>query len=662
MYSAGHSRLIDRSDLFRIRLVGEPAIDPEGKRVAFVVSGHDEVGDRMMYEVYWADLEAGAGATRRCEPPDAQQRHPRWAPGGRRLVVISDRSGVRIPWILDVETGASHVTAAIPGAVDTLDWSPDGGYLVVAVESPVDELTDDPYAVHTLSLLRVGSGVHPVRARRELWVVQADGEQAVPISRAGRANDWAPAWAPDGQTIAFLSDHGVDPDLTAVSGLWLMRSDGSARRQIVDPAGPITAMCWSPNSTEIAYLGHRRGDDQGENVELWTVSADGRQAPRNLSAALDRSIGQRVRGDDERGLGPPDLAWTPDGRRVMAIVADGGLSRLAWFDREGRSGTVLGGDRCLLQFAAARNTGDVAFVASDPASPGELSVARIDGTGERQVTSFNEEWLAGVELSPTRPIRCTVSDGVEVEGWVIGRHSNAGTAPPPLVLRVHGGPHFPVGWRFSLENQALAGQGYLVLSANPRGSQGYGAEFATSIRGDWGGRDFEDLMELVDSIVQAEIADPERLAIVGESYGGYMVNWAIAHTDRFRAAIAENGTSNLISAAGDTSGATFWRSELGGFPWEIPMRYVEQSPLTYVAQIRTPLLLLHSELDGVSPIGQSEEMYAALRALGRKVKFVRIPGEGHLVNLFGRPNRRRARMTVFDNFLAEHLQPRGVPV
>ena len=201
----------------------------------------------------------------------------------------------------------------------------------------------------------------------------------------------------------------------------------------------------------------------------------------------------------------------------------------------------------------------------------------------------------------------------------------------------------------------FAAQGYRFLIANPRGSQGYGVAFATEIRTRWGGPDFDDLLAVVDHVVELGLADPQRVAIMGESYGGYMAAWAIGRTDRFAAAIAENPITDLRTVTSQGGGPTFWDSEMGGSPWAEPERYAAQSPITHVERMTTPLLLIHAELDGNCPIAQSEALHAALRALDRDVTFVRIPGEGHLVNLFGRPSRRRARQSIIDDFLARHL-------
>ena len=526
-------RPVERDDLFRVRWVGDPAISPDGSRVAYVVSGLDLEADRLRYDASWMPLDGGA--PQRCGPDDAQDRHPRWSPDGRRLAVISTRGGTgrREVWVIDVETGAAHPAARAPGPVSTFDWAPDGRQFAVTVERrPETPPTpaDLPFEVHSTRFMRDGIGPAAGPGRREVWVLGADDDEAVRLTEDGEESDWNPVWAPDGATIACLSDRGVDPDLSSMTGLWMMAPDGTGRRQLVEPVGPIRVARWSPDGTEIAFLGHRHGDEQGENLELWTVSiADG--ATGCWSAGLDRSVGHAVRGEDDRGFGTPDLAWTPEGGRILAIVADGGTSALRWFDRDGGSGTVVGGDRSVVQFAAAAGSGAVVFAALDATTPGDLFLAAADGTGERRLTASNDAWLAEVALAPTRRFRAAAADGTAIDGWLTGHEPAPGEPPRPLILQVHGGPHYPIGERFSTDAQALAAQGYLVLTANPRGSQGYGAAFATVTRGAWGGLDHDDLMTLVDTVVASGAADPARLAIMGESYGGYMTMWSVGRTD-----------------------------------------------------------------------------------------------------------------------------------
>jgi dipeptidyl aminopeptidase/acylaminoacyl peptidase len=228
------------------------------------------------------------------------------------------------------------------------------------------------------------------------------------------------------------------------------------------------------------------------------------------------------------------------------------------------------------------------------------------------------------------------------------------------VVSVHGGPHYPAGWRFSLEGQRLAARGYAVLTANPAGSGGYGRRFATAIRGAWGTADWASLERVIECAATAPGIDPGRVAITGVSYGGYLSMRAVTRSARFSAAIAENGISNLLAEWGAAGDDGAWlAAELGGPPWERPEAYVASSPLAAADRIRTPLLLIHAELDQNCPVSQSEQMFAALRSLGRDVELVLIRGEGHLMNLTGRPSRRLARAQAVDRWLDRYLGQEG---
>jgi acylaminoacyl-peptidase len=371
---------------------------------------------------------------------------------------------------------------------------------------------------------------------------------------------------------------------------------------------------------------------------------------RHLGPELDRSVGKAVRGDDERAVGSPILAWSPDSDSVLAIYADGGLSRLARFDLEGGVTDVVSGDKCVLEF----DTGGagIAYSWSDPMTPGEISWMDTTTGETHQVTTLAPDLTSEIALAPTERLSVIASDGVEVEGWLT---LHADSRDSPLVLQVHGGPHYPIGERFSFDAQRLAARGMAVLRSNPRGSHGYGQAFADGNLGDWGGRDLEDLLALVDEAVESAHLDGSRVAVIGESYGGYMAAWAVSNSDRFAVAVVENGIADFLSSAGGSIGPTFWHSEMGGAPWQNPSLYLERSVVTRLDQIDVPVLVIHCEADTTCPISHGETIYAGLRELGREAEFLRVPGEGHFFNVFGALSRRLERTSAMDEFLAKHL-------
>ena len=546
---------------------------------------------------------------------------PRWSPDGKQLSLLAGVPGSEQLWLTadDDGTGAQPLTAG-PGVIES-SWASDGRRIVYSVAGP----------------------------RHQLWTVNTDSAEPCCIGD-GAFDDSAPAWSPDGRTIAFLSRRD-----SPFADIWLMAPEGGTTRRVTHGLGPIRALAWSPDSRRIAYIGKRRGHAQGVNFGLFVCAADGQQT-LELRAQLDRSLGLVVRSDDVRGMEPPSLAWSPDGQRIYFAYADGGVSHIAWAALDGSSGIAVDGQRACLSFSVAAGADRIAFVAADALSPGEIYTAGGDGRDERRVTGCNDSWLREVVLSRPERIMFPTDDGQAVEGWLLRPPGWSPAQRYPLILEVHGGPHYPLGERFYFDFQRLAALGYIVLYCNARGSQGYGEQFATSIRGAWGERDCRDLMLALDVALGLPEVDSARLAVTGVSYGGYMTNWLVGHSDRFRAAICENGISNLTTNfATSLHGGEFWEWELCGTPLTQPERYRALSPITFADRMRTPLLLIHAEQDTNCAIAQSEELEARLRALDRTVSLVRIPDEGHLMNLLGRPSARLTRMAAIDEWLKRWL-------
>jgi len=296
---------------------------------------------------------------------------------------------------------------------------------------------------------------------------------------------------------------------------------------------------------------------------------------------------------------------------------------------------------------------------SDPFVPGDLWAVQREGTSlrERRLTAVNAGWMDGISLS--RPERFTYegADGWPVEGWVMRPAGFEEGRRYPTILQIHGGPHGAYGEAFSHEFQVLAAEGFALVFTNPRGSQGYGQRFTAATRHDWGGKDYEDIMRgLEAALARFPFLDPGRLGVAGGSYGGFMTNWVIGHTDRFKAAVTMRSISNHLSQWG-TSDLAFMKGfwEFPGDPWEAPAWYWERSPLAYVAKIRTPLLILHSEMDLRCPMPEAEQLFAALKKLRREVVLVRFPGESHDLSRTGRPAHRLERLRWIVKWFADHL-------
>ncbi len=484
-----------------------------------------------------------------------------------------------------------------------------------------------------------------------------------------------PAWSPDGTRIAFVANRSADADSTNVADVWVLGVATGELRPLTAGAGPVLAPVWSPDGSAIAYLGHENVCQSASNLRLWIVPADGSAPPRCLTEHFDRTLAHHIISDMRGHPAAGRPVWSRDGRSVFVMVADGGRTQLANVAVPDGTVRIMTSRRREIygeSYDAARRL--VVVATSDPANIGDLWVAPVDGLDagdpfmsvarERRLTRVNADLLDRVELSTPERYAYVGADGWTIEGWVMPPVGYAPGGQYPAILAIHGGPHAAYGEAFFHEFQVLAALGYAVVFTNPRGSQGYGQAFTAATHNDWGGHDYEDVMSGLDAaLARFPFLDRDRLGVAGGSYGGYMTNWIIGHTTRFKAAVTMRSIANCLSQWGMSDLAYFkggW--EFPGDPWESPEFYWERSPLAYVHKVTTPLLILHSENDLRCPIGESEQLFIALKKQGKAVTFVRFPNEGHELSRSGQPQHRLERLRLIVDWFATHIPPAPHPL
>jgi acylaminoacyl-peptidase len=702
-------------DLYAFRVATGPRLSPDGRRVVFTLQTVAPSKDGYR-QALWTVPTDGSEPARQLTIGAKRDGHPRFSPDGRRLAFLSDRrlAVEELPGAPDDREDAGQVhllpldgpgeavrLTDLPRGVDGFAWSPDGRFLAVlsashgatreedarrrgkagAKPKPGDPPPADYHYIDRLRVMLNGAGFTYGHVP-QLWIIEVATGAARRLTEVNGGVE-QPAWSPDGTRIAFAADPGRARDIRWRNHVFVVDVATGARTRVTGGRGYFSSPTWLPDGRSLAVVGHRLPAAAGSRADIWLFAADGSEAGvragRNLSDRHDLMPGSSMNSDITIGeeVSP---AVTADGGALLFSapidgayelwrigLADGELERLTegrhylsgWNSVPGRS---AGSTRVAVIRSAPTALPDVHLLdvpSRRVAKPLEL----------RRLTDLNGPALEGIILAEPET-HWSVVDGRRVQGWHVpaaeratgpaspGTRPRAGTRRrAPLVLEIHGGPHTLYGWSPSWEFQCLAGSGIGVWYANPRGSEGYGQEFNAANYRDWGHGPTLDVLAGVEALVGEGVADGDRLGVTGGSYGGYLTSWIVGHDQRFKAAITCRSVNDLVSQmmTGDIAGPEFGRLELGAAPWEDPALYRELSPLTYAEEIRTPLLIQHSEKDLRTPIGQGEELFTILRSLGRPVRMMRVPDETHELTRSGTPFRRVENLVQIEAWFRHYL-------
>lgn len=659
-------RTITIDDLLALKWIGDPQLSPDGTRIVYVLTVADREANTYRSHLWMVPVDGGE--SRQFTWGDHRDSNPRWAPDGRSIAFLSDRGapaepGARTPkqlFIIPADGGEARLLVGGTYAPADPAWSPDGSALAFVGKPDAPKPDSDVKVITRIRYKFDGEGFWDGRFKH-IFTVPVAGGPSRQLS-SGDFDHLDPAWSPDGREIACAANRTPDGDFENVADIWVVDAVSGTMRQLTVSKGPVTTPTWSPDGRWIAYLGHDNAAMSATNTGLWVVPASGGPAT-NLTAAYDRSLVHHIITDMRAHPKVGGPRWSADGRRIFFLAADGATNQLGMIDAAGGPVTVLTSGRLeIFGYAIDRTETTAVIAASDPTDPGDLWQLRRDAEGRfvdvRRLTAVNDELLSAVEVSLPERFEYEGADGWPVEGWVMRPAGFREGERYPTILQIHGGPHGAYGEAFFHEFQVLAAEGFALVFTNPRGSQGYGQRFTSATHHDWGGKDFEDIMRgLETALARYPFLDAERLGVAGGSYGGFMTNWVIGHTDRFKAAVTMRSISNHLSQWG-TSDLAFMKGfwEFPGDPWENPTWYWDHSPLAYVEKITTPLLILHSDNDLRCPIPEGEQLFAALKKLRREVTFVRFPGESHDLSRNGKPQHRLERLRWIVRWMVDHLR------
>lgn len=668
-------RAISLDDFLKLKIVSDPQFAPDGARIACVVRVTDAEKNRYRGEI-WA-TPAQEGEPRRMTSPESGSSGPRWSPDGAKIAFVSDRQKPKSQIYLLPSDGGEAVALTnleIEGSIQGLCWSPDGAKIAFlfratpeawrkeTVEERKKQERSSPVRVHTRLFYRLDGLGYFDGEYAQVWAADVATGECRQLT-SGPYACRLPVWAPDGETLAFLSDRRDDADILGpYPEIWTVPASGGDLTRIPSPPGSKSELSLSPDGSRFAYIGDTDMNDSwgANNSRVMVLSATGGDRALDLTGRFDLSVGYDTLSDSHDAGAGDALQWSPDGdalffpgsrtgdTRLYRVAADGGGEPVPLTGPHGE----MGG------FSLSADGARIAYTRGTATTPHELFVTAVgDDLAPAQRTCFNREWLEEVRLAIPEPIEAPNNEGGLASGWLLNPPERKPSERCPLVLYVHGGPHTQYGSILFHELQLLAAQGYVVLYINPRGSKGYGEAHTKAIAGDWGGPDFRDLMAAVDYAVELSHIDARRTAIMGGSYGGFMTAWAIGHTDRFRCAIADRLVGNLHSMAGTCDFPWRHGSYFKGDSWNDPSDLWRCSPLAFAGRITTPLLLIHSDGDLRCPAGQAEELFAALRLQRKIVEYVRYPAESsHGLSRNGPPDLRLDRLQRNLAWLARWLK------
>jgi dipeptidyl aminopeptidase/acylaminoacyl peptidase len=636
-------RLLTVDDIFALKSVGDPRVSPDGQWVAYTVSQMDAGKDASDTDIWMAPF--GGGDPLRLTTSEKSESQPRWSPDGTYLGFVSSRDGDKSQvWLLPRAGGEAFRLTDFPGGVSSFEWSPDSTRLAIVATDPDPdaEAKEDeskapkPIVVTRRQFKRDGRG-YLNDLRSHLYVFDIAAKSAEQVTD-GPYDDSGPAWSPDGQSIAFVSNRTEDPDANQNNDVFLVAATpGATPRALTTSPGSDGGPAFTPDGRFVVYEAGGPPEDiwyATNNIAVVPVTGG---APRVLTPGLDRNVS-----------GPTP---TPDGRAVVFTLEDGGNTHLARVPLAGGAiERVVGGERNVGRFDVGK-TGAIALLESGAAYPSEVFAVR-NGQLER-VTHVNDALLAGIHLGTVERFRSKSADGTLIDGFLTRPPGMETATGLPAILRIHGGPVSQFSTAFSFEWQILAAQGYAVIAANPRGSSGRGRDFSRAIWADWGNKDFSDVMGAVDHVVAMGVADPDRLGVGGWSYGGILTNYVITNTGRFKAAISGASEVNYTANYGHDHYQIQWEKELG-LPWQNTALWLRLSPFFHLDNVTTPTLVMGGQSDWNVPIQNSDQLYQALRRRGIDTQLVVYPGQGHGIS---RPSYQKDRYERYIAWYDKHLKP-----
>jgi dipeptidyl aminopeptidase/acylaminoacyl peptidase len=679
-------------DLLRFRWIADPRISPDGARVAFTLVRVDADEDEYRTDLWLAEVPAPGAepAPPRALTFDGRSSQPRWSPDGTRLAFVRRAEGAKTTQVhvLPLAGGEARAVTSLLKGANSPAWSPDGTRLAfLSGHDPARDTAErkppkhEPGRIVTRAEFRWNDeGFTDWEHLDHVWVVGAEGGEPKRLTKGDRFKESSPVWSRDGRHVLFATDRreapwfaipAEDSDVRAVPADLAEPTDGDGMVVVADIAGPIQAFALGADGRLAAVGGIRAAKPntyEAEDLILFEGPWP-RTRPRVLTEGHDLHVGEGINSDQHppRGGGALPLGFTAGGQGIVFAHARRGSCHLSLCDlATGRIEDLTGAGQEVIAGSVSEDGRRVALTLGSHGTPGDLHVYDLERRTLTRLWDANQEWRGEWGLGDVEEIEVPSFDGTRIQAWIVKPPDFDPKRKHPMILEIHGGPHTAYGAGFFHEFRVLAAAGYVVLYTNPRGSTSYGQKFADCIQYRMPLDDYRDVMACVDFVVARGYVDESRLGVTGGSYGGLMTNWIVTHTDRFAAAATQRCVSDWAGMWWSSDFAMFQPYWFRGAPWEHAKDFAELSPVTMVERVNTPLMVIHSEEDWRTPIGQGEVMFRALLYQRKPVVMVRFPGENHELSRSGVPSRRvqnqRHIRRWFDHWLQGKPAPEyGVP-
>ncbi|HYW43867.1 MAG TPA: S9 family peptidase [Bryobacteraceae bacterium] len=617
----GGRRGITAEDYLAFQSVGDPQIAPDGQWVAYTVTSIDPKTDRRVSRIWIAAMDGSRAAVPFTSEP-ASSASPRWSPDGRSLAFLSARDGGRAQiWLLSRDGGEARPVTSLANGVSNFEWSPDGRRFVCLTRTgpPPSKTSDVRHYLH-INYKFNDTGFFDEK-RSHLVMADVQTGAARQITDGDDWNDTDPHWSPDSTRIAFVSDRtGKESDFSHNTDVWVIPAGGGALEKISDHPGPDRSPRWSPDGRHIAFLGAADEEDQ---PQVYVAPSEGGKPSTAISPDFDQLVSE--------------MTWAEQGKAIYIGSGVKGETHVFRMDvSTGRVSALTSGPRNVHGFAL--HDGKLAYLANDFEHLDDLYVREAAGGPERQITHLNADLWSKITTAKVERVPYQAADGLAIDGFLVKPVGQEPGKKYPMVLSIHGGPAGMYGVDWFHEFQVYAGRGWAVFFCNPRGSTGYGRKFQRAVALEWGGKAYSDIMTGVEEALRRNPwIDRDRLGVTGGSYGGFMTNWIVTHTNIFKAAVTLRSISNFASDEGTRDGAYQHDKDFGGDLYHNYDLYWKYSPIRYAADVKTPTLVLHSDNDQRVPLEQGEQWFRALQHFGVTSEFVIFPRENHNLTRTGEP-------------------------